>query len=170
MKHIILSGKRENTALLRRLLPDDVPIYGFVTQKLPPEADGFHPVYLHPASQPEAQWVYTSENLIGTCNRREQQVHTEVFETLGVALIEAARPDGILVMNELGFMEAAAERFMKSVLTALDGEIPVLAAIKARRDIAFLEQIRSHPNVALFSVTAENAKELFVQIKSAFLA
>lgn len=165
MTHIVLSGKHsaEKTAMIRRLLNAAArPVYGFVTQKLPPAPDGFHPVYLHPAAQTSR--AYRTENLVGICNRREQCVHPEVFDTLGVSLIEQAKPDGILVMNELGFMEANAAAFCQTVLAALDGEIPILAAIKERSDIAFLQQIRAHPNVLLCSLN-DDEEALFARLR-----
>ena len=89
----------------------------------------------------------------------------EVFDTLGAAYIRAGKPDGILVMDEIGFFEQDAERFQSAVFDALDGDIPVLAAVKAREGIPFLEKVRTHPNADLFILTAENRDALYEELK-----
>jgi nucleoside-triphosphatase len=103
----------------------------------------------------------TDENRIGICNRSEREVNLQVFETLGVRLLEA-KPDGILVMDELGFMEAEAKGFCEAVLRCLDGDIPVLATVRAG-DLgsSFLDRVRTHPKAELYSVAPENIDDLY---------
>ena len=59
-------------------------------------------------------------------SRKTHTVHLAAFDGLGVRYLEAAQPDGILVMDELGFMEAEAERFKRAVFRALDGELSLI--------------------------------------------
>ena len=87
-----------------------------------------------------------------------------MFDTLGVRYIEAAQPDGILVMDELGFFEAQAESFTAAVLTALRGDIPILAAVKSRTDVAFLNAVRAAPKAEVFYITPENREELYERL------
>ena len=87
-----------------------------------------------------------------------------VFDALGVRYLAAARPGGLIVMDELGFMEAEAEAFKQAVLHALDGDIPVLAAVKDRRDVPFLNAVSSEPKAALYTVTLENREALFAEL------
>ncbi len=57
----------------------------------------------------------------------------EVFDTLGVALLEAAAwdPDpGPIVLDELGFLEAEALCFRETVLRLLRGREPVLGVVR----------------------------------------
>ena len=67
-------------------------------------------------------------------------------------------------MDELGFMEAKAETFTRAVLETLDADIPVLAAIKARFDIPFLDMVRTHPNGKLFMITKDNRDQLYEEL------
>ena len=101
--------------------------------------------------------------MIGTCDRRTHNINLDVFNTLGVAYLQA-KPDGIIVMDELGFMESKAEAFVESVFAALDGEIPVIAAVKARFDVPFLNEVRAHPNTKLSMITTENRDALFSEL------
>jgi nucleoside-triphosphatase len=88
-----------------------------------------------------------------------------VFETLGVRLLDAARPDGILVMDELGFIEADAPTFCDRVFRRLDGDIPILATVRdATIECAFLDRVRAHPRAALYNVTPDGMEALYEQL------
>ena len=113
--HILLCGDRGvgKSTLIQRLLAENTrPVYGFCTKRLDADETGFHPLYIYPAEA--AVRRETPEIRIGECDSRTHSASPEVFNTLGTSLIERARPGGILVMDELGFLEARAERFMSS--------------------------------------------------------
>ena len=50
------------------------------------------------------------------------------------------------------------------VLEALTGDIPVIAAVKSRTDILFLNAVRSAPRAEVFPITPENRDELFEKL------
>lgn len=163
-KHILICGEvgiGKSTLIARLLEHSNRPLYGFITKKLDPDENGFHPIYIHPAGIKMRVWE--QENMIGTCDRRTHNINLDVFNTLGVAYLQA-KPDGIIVMDELGFMESKAEAFVESVFAALDGEIPVIAAVKARFDVPFLNEVRTHPNTKLSMITKENRDALFSEL------
>ena len=165
-RHILIAGKRHagKSTLIQRLLAEvTVPVYGFRTRSGERGEGGFHSIHIFPADG--SSTARTEENHIGDCNGRERTVYPEVFDTLGVQYLDA-KPDGILVMDELGFMEEPAREFCGRVLEALDGEIPVLAAVKISdlgRD--FLDAVRNHPNADVYEVTEDNREALFEQLK-----
>lgn len=165
--HILISGERGvgKSTLINRLLDAcPRPRYGFITKMEPAGADGFHPIYIHPAGQRLAERVYTQDNCIGACDSRTHRPRVEVFDTLGVRYIRAACPGGILVMDELGFFEARAEGFTAAVLEALSGDIPVIAAVKSRTDVPFLNAVRAAPRAEVFYITPSNREELFERL------
>lgn len=167
MKHILICGDKgagKSTLISRLLEETGLPVSGFVTKRLPSGEDGFHPIYIHPAGEPEEQRRREEENCIGTCNGRIHNINLQTFDTVGAALIKGAAPGSILVMDELGFMEAGAVAFTKAVFDALDGDIPVLAAVKSRRDIPFLEKLRSHPKTEVWELTPQTREEVFEQL------
>ena len=165
-KHILICGERgvgKSTLIEKLLQACPRPRYGFLTKMEAPGPDGFRPIYIHPAGEPASKRVYTEANCIGTCDSRTHRPHLEVFNTLGVQYIQSARPEGILVMDELGFFEAQAA-FTAAVLQALTGDIPVIAAVKDRKDIPFLNAVRAAPKAELFILTPENREQLLKQL------
>lgn len=163
-KHVLICGEvgvGKSTLIQRLLAQSSRPLYGFITKKLDPDENGFHPIYIHPASHTER--VYEEKNLIGTCDRRIHNINLDVFNTLGVSYLQA-KADGIILMDELGFMEAKAEAFTRAILDTLDGDIPVIAAVKARFDIPFLDAVRAHPKGKLFMITQENRDQAYEEL------
>ena len=159
-QHIVLWGQRGvgKSTLARRLLEDwKGPVRGFVTRSSLPDADGFRSIYLHAADDPTP--VEQPCHRIGRTNRTEHTMWPEVFDGLGVELLRA-QPGSLILMDELGFLEQDAADFRRQVLRCLDGNIPVLAVIKHKTHIPFLQEIRSHPRVQLYQVTEENRDEL----------
>ncbi len=162
IKHILLCGDRgvgKSTLIQKLLAANTRHVYGFLTRRLAADETGFHPIYIHPAGAVER--VHTDENQIGACDSRIHNVSVEVFNTLGVQYVREARPGGVIVMDELGFMEAQAEAFIRAVYDALNDNIPVIAAVKSRYDVPFLGEVRAHPNSVVYGVDAKNRDALY---------
>ena len=160
-KHIVLTGARHvgKSTLIEKLLAHcTVPIYGFFTRSTPRREDGFHSIYLHPAGT--SARICTEENHVGDCCYSRRTTNPHVFSRLGVPYLNHDT-DGIIAMDELGFMEAEAPDFCSAVLRCLDGEVPVIAVCKDKPGVAFLDQIRNHPNIRLYTVTTENRDALY---------
>ena len=168
MKHILICGERgagKSTLIQRLCAAANAPIYGYCTKRMVErDADGLFPIYIHPAHKPEGERIYGSINLIGRCDGKMRDVYTEVFNTLGADYIAAAKPDGYIIMDELGFMEKDAEAFKRAVFNALDGDIPVIGAVKARNDIDFLNRVRAHEKAELYYITPENRNALYERL------
>lgn len=164
-KHIILNGERcvGKTTLIQRLLAhSSLPVSGYVTRSTPRDESGFHGIYIYPADS--AEFPMGQENHIGDCNGRERTVHSQVFETLGVAYLQP-KAGSIVVMDEIGFMELSSPRFLAAVKAVLDSDAYVLAAVKARPDVPFLNQVREHPKSRVFDITEENREALFESLR-----
>lgn len=163
-KHILICGPRGagKSTLIEKLLKEcTLPVYGFFTRSTPRDDTGFHSIYIHPAGFQDR--VRSESNHIGDCNGRERTVNTQVFTEKGVPLLRA-KPDGVIFMDELGFMEVDSKPFCDAVMDCLDGSIPVIAAVKERDDIEFLDRIRSHPNAAVYHITKENRESLYREL------
>ncbi len=171
-RHILICGKRQvgKSMLINRILDDtDRPVYGFLTKASEPDESGVRHVYMYPAGSsgitgdPEKT---TPDNHIGDTCGKILSVNTEVFDRLGVSLIRKADKDGMLIMDELGFMEEDANDFRSAVLTAFDNDIPILAAVKdTDKDCCFLEAVKNHPNAELLMIEKENRDELFRYVR-----
>ena len=118
-KHILICGERGvgKSTLIRRLLAEStLPVGGFVTRRLTQaDGDGMFPIYLHAAALPPEERPYDPEHLVGTCDSRRSVRYPEAFDRLGPPLLTSG---GLLVMDELGFLENDAHRFQAAVLAA----------------------------------------------------
>ncbi len=164
-RHILICGGRNSgkTELFQRLLAVcRMPVYGYATGIRNTRPDGRHEIYMFPVGRTDGPC--TEQNHIGDCNMRERTVYSEVFNTLGLQLLEA-KPDGIVAMDEIGFMESQATAFCDRILELLDGGIPVLATVRAGGpEMGFLERVQHHPNARLVQVTEENADALYGEL------
>lgn len=163
-KHLLISGEIGvgKSTLIQKLLSQSTrPIAGFRTKKLAANEEGGSPIHIYPAGEKEL--VNRPENMVGLCTARSYHVFKAVFNSLGVQYLDAL-PGSIIVMDELGFMEAQVDAFTQKVLNALDGDIPIIAAIKERQDVLFLNQVRRHPKAALYRITQQNRDALYQEL------
>lgn len=163
-KHILICGERgvgKSTLIERLLNKNMLPVYGYFTRTTPRRADGFHSIYIYPAGSPDRSM--SENNHIGDCNSRERTVNADVFTTLGVEYLRREQ-GGIVVMDELGFMETASPKFCAAVMDCFDGDTPVLASCKARYDVEFLNRVRAHPKTRVYDITKENRDELYDEL------
>ena len=99
---------------------------------------GYKEVFLYPASfifeqGNQDQIARKNGKLCGITMNGVKEVYPEVFDTYGTQLIHSASKKELIIMDEIGFIEEKAEQFQKAVLSAFDSNIPVLAAIKAKK-------------------------------------
>ena len=164
IRHILIRGDRgvgKSTLIQRLTCESGLPVYGFCTKTVAPDADGFHDIYIHPAATAMEDRVYEEANRIGNCSRRTHNANAEVFETLGVRYLTEIGTDGIVVMDELGFMEKDSPLFMDRVIEVLQSNAAVLAVIKNRDDIPFLNTLQALPDVETYRITAETREDLY---------
>ncbi|MFW6181167.1 MAG: nucleoside-triphosphatase [Spirochaetota bacterium] len=101
-----------------------------------------------------------------------RRVYPRAFEEVGVSALERARLRAeVVVMDELGFLELGSPVFMEAVLSALDGDKPVLAAVRNRRmprggKNPFLLQVRSR-STSVYRVTRFNRGRLAARVACA---
>ncbi len=166
MKHILIYGKRNSgkTLLFDRLLNKiNVPVYGFVTCITSKDPEGFHQIHMFSVSDKERK--PSDENLIGVCNMKNRTIKLETFNNLGVKLLKAAKPDGVIVMDELGFMEEKAYEFCDQVFKCLDGDIPVIATVRRGEPFTdFLQKVIAHPNAEVYKLEEDNLEELWEEL------
>lgn len=169
MKHVLITGDRGvgKSTLIRTVLQQKLSsrnLAGFFTCKGKFAEDGFHEIRIYPAWETERP--DSRRNLIGLCDTKVHQVNIDVFNDMGVECIRRSCDNPVIVMDELGFMEAEASGFTASVLDSLNGEIPVIAAVKNRTDIPFLSKILSHPNAEVFYLDERSRDEVLKSVCS----
>ncbi len=85
--------------------------------------------------------------------------NADVFNEIGVALLERQAKAPLILMDELGFMEERAKRFQEKVLACLYGPCPVLGVMKPF-SLPFLDQVRAVSGVREIAVDRENRQRL----------
>ena len=134
-------GSGKSTAIRRILAMLDEPVYGFWTEKRPPEADGSAPVYLHCCRSP---LQFGESCRIGICRDRHAEANPAVFESLGVACLTGIPRGSLILMDEIGVMENRAPQFQAAIFALLDGDYRVIAAVRDK-STPLLDRIRAHP-------------------------
>ena len=161
-----IPGVGKSTLIQRVLKELNRPVFGFLTRKEKDIWDPVlgNPIFIYPA---EGAFIRTEENLVGYCKDRRPVVYKEAFDRFAPRLREAVPSGAVILMDEIGFMEASSQGFCDEILRLLDGDIPVLAAVKDK-NTPFLQAVRNHPKVTCYYVTEDNREALFQQIKANF--
>ena len=163
--HALIVGDRGvgKSTLIRRVLAElNRPVFGFETKKEEQPEDPVRgcPIYIYDAGSPHFR---TSENLIGYHKEAHIPTITAAFDRYAPRLMETV-PEGCIVeLDEIGFLEANSEAFCHAVMRLLNGDTPIIAAVK-NRDIPFLAAVRSHPNARCFAITPENRDALYPEV------
>ena len=157
MRHILIVGHNGvgKSTLIRALLETiPVPVSGVITKKEAPQSDGFCPVYIHSFGMSKQ---YGVENLIGLCRQGSSVAFPEAFNRF--AAFGAFPKDGVVVFDELGFLESGASQFTAAVLRTLDNAPLVIAAVRDK-ETPFLDAVRSHPRADVYRIDSENRDRL----------
>ncbi len=117
---------------------------------------GDRDVYISPAGLNK---YYTLSNKIASRDGPIPAAHIEVFETLGIKILEDSKKSELIIMDELGFLEDDAPNFKNAVCALLDKNIPILGTLR-QGEIAWLGPIKTHPEVELIEVNHYNRDDL----------
>lgn len=165
--HILIVGApgTGKSTLIRRILEKlDRLVFGYETRKEDSLADGSRgsPIYLYDAGGP---YLQTEDRLVGYCKDHHAVPAAGTFDRYAPKLREVVPENGVIVLDEIGFLEvkAGAEDFCAAIMERLDGDIPVIAAVKDK-DVPFLEQVRQHPRARCFRITRENREQLISEV------
>ena len=163
-KHILIVGDVQvgkSTLIWCLLKHCTLSVAGYYTKASERDANGVRHFYIHPAGAEDGQ--QSPDNCIGSADGKTKQSHPKIFDRLGVQYLDAS-PGNVIVMDELGTMEEDAHLFRAKVLACLNGDIPVIAAVKSKAGYAFLEQIKNHPNADVYRITEQNRDALYEEL------
>ena len=161
MQHIMIVGRNGvgKSTLIRALLDAiPLPVSGVITKKEAAAPNGLCPVYIHLYGEDRQ---YTVENRIGECSECGSIAYPEAFDRF-VSRMQFGN-DGVIVFDELGFMESGAPRFTEAVLHTLDTAPLCICAVRDKQT-AFLNAVRSHPRASVFTITEESRDALREQL------
>jgi nucleoside-triphosphatase len=89
-------------------------------------------------------------------------VDVEAFERIALPALRAP-PEGMLLIDELGKMELASERFARAVEALLEEPVALAATVHVARH-PFTDRLRRRPDVELIRLTAANRDQLPAQL------
>jgi len=166
-KHILLTGEIQigKTTALRTFLKNSGT-----------SADGFA-TYFDTRETPRTLYLARFDYALGTRGAEPiarfsdggspPEVFSEVFDIHGVEILESCGKRELILLDELGNLEERSPRFKRAVLGILDGKKLVIGVVKLRES-PFLNAVRAHPNVEVWTVTLENRGEIAGRLQMRF--
>jgi len=163
-KNIIISGKIGvgKTTIVKTLLSQlSLQWGGYITNRIKEggitiahemvTSDGRREVFAH------QKWTHLPQY-------GQMGVQVEVFEKLGIeTLCQARQTADIIVMDELGFMEANAMQFITEVCSCFNSDLPVVAVMK-KLATDFWYDLLSPAASRIYNVTPQNRKDVLSEI------
>lgn len=156
---------------------------GFITKK--EEAVTEPALYMHPVVAGTAIYRYTTGNCVGICRPPKPVGFTPVFDMYGVmclnqaerTVLGAAHADceampqhlslPVILMDELGIMEAEAKLFFRAVCTLFSNpRYYIIGAVKPH-GTRFLPVLEQMPEAIVYRLTLQNRAELYTQLEQA---
>jgi nucleoside-triphosphatase len=95
-------------------------------------------------------------------------VDLDAFERVALPALHSLPADGVVVIDELGKMELASERFRGEVLDLLDAPVTAVATVHAFRH-PFTDQLKNTSGVELIKLTPANRDALPARVAERLL-
>lgn len=185
-----ISGERgcgKSTFLAALIQKFNLQPSGFITKReAPPECA----VYMHQVVTGTARYRYTTGNKVGICPQQKPVGFAPIFDTFGVMCLKRAEEvilssiggehsDAdcdtaslspalpVILMDELGFMEAEAELFFRTVCDLLsNSRYYIIGAVKPH-GTRFLPVLERMQEAVVFHLTMQNRTELYERLEQA---
>ena len=174
MTHIFLTGQIQvgKSTLLRKVLTglSSVRVGGFRTVTASDLDGALGSVYLVPAALDPPLFSEADRVAIRFGGNRGAVGYPEVFDRAGIAALRDAEKADLIVMDEIGFLEADAAGFRVRIGDLLDGDTPILGVVRQQGETAQQRMIRMHPKVRVIEVTKENRDSLYPEILAFFMS
>jgi nucleoside-triphosphatase len=164
INNILITGKINSgkSTLINRIIEiNDLSVKGFRTEPFYEEGErvGF---FICPADlESELNQIQKEEYLIGRIiGYKQVKPYTENFEKWGVEYLKKACGGScVILMDELGIIEKEAYQFQEAVMKCLDSSQLTICSIRDEES-PFLDRVRAHGSVQLFSVNEHNRNDL----------
>ncbi len=150
------------TTLINRLLAShpDWNVQGFRTYTDFGAMEGtIGPVFIAPAHH--CGWYKREEAMVGIRKVGQRITFPEVFDRVGVRILQSAQDADLLLLDEIGTMEEEARAFQRAVLRAFAGQTPIIGVMKPRPS-PFMDAVRSQASVKILEITEENRARMLI--------
>jgi nucleoside-triphosphatase len=151
-------GAGKTTAAMRlaeRLRGGGVPVAGFVTEEI---REGRTRVGFRIETFSGERGMLAHVDFAGPPRVGKYGVDLEEFERIALPAVEPPA-GGAIVIDELGKMELASERFREAVGAVFDAEVPLVATVHAFRH-PFTDELKRRSDVELVKLSKANRDEL----------
>lgn len=149
-------GVGKTTVIQRCLAGYTGPLWGFCSFKTSPS--GPADVLLAEVAHPENRHVVASMGPGG------HRLYPHVFDEAGVPMLQkiTAGAPGLVLMDEIGYMEGKAPAFQRELLRVLALDVPVLGVLRQPDEKApqFLKDLHARPDLTILTVSEGNRDEL----------
>ena len=158
------AGKTTAIARLAELLREaGVPVAGFLTREL---REGRRRVGFEIETFAGRRGLLAHVDIKGPPKVSRYGVDIEAFERLALGALdppgeggEGRAQDGVVVIDELGKMELASERFREAVSDLWERPVPVVATVHTARH-PFTDELKRRSGVSTVRLTAANRDRL----------
>jgi nucleoside-triphosphatase len=151
------AGKSTAIARLAELLREaGLPLNGFLTSEL---RDGRRRVGFEIETFSGERGLLAHVDIPGPPRVGRYGVDLEEFERLALPALDAPVAGGVVLIDELGKMELASERFREAVLALFDGNAPIVATVHTFRH-PFTDALKERAEVTTVQLTAANRNGL----------
>ncbi len=141
-------------------------VSGYRTIRAKTHLDDFFGIYLLDIN--DSVQNMNAHNRVGDCFADRSLICFEnVFNTIGVNLLDGYEESDIVIMDEIGALEKDCKLFTDKVFEVLDSETSVLGVIK-QKDTPYLNKIRRLDDVKIIEVTGANNKEIAAELRKLF--
>jgi len=155
------AGKTTALSRLAELLREaGVPLSGFVTREL---REGGRRVGFEIETFAGERGVLAHTELKGPPRVGRYGVDLEAFERLALPDLDQPGDAGVVLIDELGKMELASERFREAVSGLFAGSAPIVATVHTARH-PFTDELKRRPDVSTVRLTAANRDRLPQQL------
>jgi nucleoside-triphosphatase len=150
------AGKTTAFRRLAELLRErEVPASGFTTEEL---REGGRRLGFAVESLDGRRATLAHVELPGPPRVGRYGVDLEAFERVALPALDRER-GGVVLIDELGKMELASERFRSAVEELLERPVPIAATVQAARH-PFTDRLKRHPDFELVRLAASNRDAL----------
>jgi nucleoside-triphosphatase len=161
-------GAGKTTALSRlaeRLSDAGVALSGFLTREM---RDGGRRVGFEIETFGGERGLLAHVDIKGPPRVGRYGVDLEEFERMALPALKAPR-DGVVLIDELGKMELASERFREAVHALFESAVPIAATVHTARH-PFTDALKRSPDVSTIRLSAANRDRLPNEVADRLLA